>query len=535
MPPGHEHVGLPASPGIVFGRIVSIDAPVIGPGRAAGTPAQEEAALRHAISGALDDLASLRAAIAEKDAREILDVQVELLADPALIEDALSAIADGVRASDAWAAAMTGQIAGFEAADDDYFRARASDLRDLHGRVLRHLGGFATYAAEIGGAVFVGADLAPSRFLEIDWSGGGGIALEGGSPSSHVAMLARARGVPMVVGLGAIDLSGHTEAVADGTGGRLVLSPDGPQREDVEQTAKAARVTVAAYAEVARRPAMSADGSRVSILLNVADPAELRPIDPAICDGIGLVRTELLFHEAGAMADEEAQLSVYREILAWAGGRPVSIRTLDAGGDKPIGGYTPTGESNPFLGVRGLRLSLARPEVFLTQLRALARAATVGPLKVMLPMVTVPRELEEARRLFRTAVEALHAEGTPCALPPLGIMVEVPATALNVAAFDAAFFSIGSNDLTQYATASARDISGVAALADPSNPAVLRMIAEVVRHGRDTGREVSLCGDMAGDPAHTAALLATGLDTFSMAPNCVGRVKDAISDVMVGG
>jgi phosphotransferase system enzyme I (PtsI) len=276
---------------------------------------------------------------------------------------------------------------------------------------------------------------------------------------------------------------------------------------------------------------MTADRVRIAVHLNIAGPSELEAIRPTVCDGIGLVRSEFLFHGAAGLPDEETQLAFYCRIVEWAEGRPVTIRTLDAGGDKPIAGLTIDGESNPFLGVRGVRLSLIRPEVFRVQLRALARAASHGALKIMLPMVTAPAELAAARALLDEELAALAASGVAARRPPLGIMVEVPATALTIEEFDADFFSIGSNDLTQYVTAAGRDIAAVADLADPLNPAVMRLVGMVVAHGRAHGREVSLCGDAGGDPAVIPRLLATGLRSLSVAPAALGRTKAAIASV----
>ncbi|XUJ37287.1 putative PEP-binding protein [Bradyrhizobium japonicum] len=250
-----------------------------------------------------------------------------------------------------------------------------------------------------------------------------------------------------------------------------------------------------------------------------------------MCDGIGLVRTEFLFEAAHGLPDEEAQYRVYRDILVWAQDKPVTIRTLDAGGDKQVPGLTVEGESNPFLGLRGIRLSLARPEVFRMQLRALCRAAVHGTLKVMLPMVAVPSELDRANEILDAEFTALRAKGVACARPPLGIMVEVPAAALCAADFGAAFYSIGSNDLTQYTMAAARDIGAVADLNDTSNPAVLALIAATVEAGLKRGVEVSLCGDAAANTHLTAALLATGLTTLSVSPIAVARLKAAIAKV----
>ena len=348
-------------------------------------------------------------------------------------------------------------------------------------------------------------------------------------------MLARSRGVPMIVGLGSVDLNGHAAAIVDGDSGLLVLSPDESDWLAFRK-AKAAEVGRAAEEAVAaKKPATTADGETVAVMLNVAEPEELERLDPEICDGIGLVRTEFLFGRGSMLPDEETQYRAYRRIVEWAAPRPVVLRTLDAGGDKPVAGLTIDGESNPFLGTRGIRLSLARPDIFLIQLRAMARAAVHGSVKIMLPMVTVPDEIERAAGLLDAAVAALTAAGIRNKRPSLGIMVEVPAVAVVPELFaGAAFFSIGSNDLTQYVTASARDIGAVAALNDAGHPAVIALIARVVAEGKRLGREVSLCGDMGGDPKHLPALIAAGLRSVSVAPLLVGRTKRAIATITAG-
>ena len=525
--PRREIIGQPAAPGVAIGPVVRLGEGLRGE-RAAGTPDEERAALAGAIEAAVADLASL-AEQAGGDAAEILEFQIAMLEDDALRDPALSAIAGGAAAEQAWAETLAVQVADYEAADDAYFRARAADLRDLSERVLRRLLGTSEGEDIPPGAIVLADDITPSRFLAANWRAGGGIALARGSPASHVAMLARARGVPMVVGLGPIAAEGHLRAALDGAAGRLWLSPDAADEAHLARLAATAREAGQAAADLLHRPAATAIGQRVLVQLNVADPAELDGLDPALCDGIGLTRTELLFPAGGGLPGEDQQVAVYGRIVAWAAGRPVTIRTLDAGGDKPIAGLTVPGESNPFLGVRGIRLSLARPDIFAVQLRALARAAVQGELRVMLPMVTVPEELEAARALLDAAMSDLAARGEPARRPSLGIMVEVPAAALAIERFDAAFFSIGSNDLTQYVTASARDIGAVAKLADVRNPAVLRLIAEVAAHGERIGREVCLCGDAAGDPALVPALLQAGLTSLSMAPNAVAAVKAAIA------
>jgi phosphoenolpyruvate-protein phosphotransferase (PTS system enzyme I) len=521
-----ELSGQPAAPGIALGPLVRLDAgrPVA---RRRHADEGETVALERALDQARNDLVNLEAKADGADAADILGFQIAMLEDEALAAPAFAAIVRGESAERAWAAALAAQIEEYSEAADDYFRARAMDLRDIADRVLRHLTGADGPAQTPAGAIFIGDDMTPSRFLETDWSQGGGLVLAAGSPTSHVAILARARGIPMVVGLEGIDVDGHVRAAVDGATGRVVLSPSQSEWVHLAQV-RAKGATHAAAGTCLTEAAVTAEGRRIRVKLNIADVRELDGLDPAICDGIGLVRTELLFH-GDRLPDEDRQYEVYKRILSWSAGRPVTIRTLDAGGDKPIAGVTPVGESNPFLGLRGIRLSLAKPDLFAIQLRALARAAVHGDLQIMLPMVTVPKELETTRSLLTGLVAALSAEGTPCRNPKLGMMVEVPAAALAIERFDAAFFSIGSNDLIQYATACARDIGSVASLADPQNPAVLRLVGEVVRYGENCGREVSLCGDMAGDPRYIPTLLALGLDCLSMAPICVGPAKAAIA------
>ncbi len=535
--------GRSASPGLAAGPVVLLAA-TRAAARAALDPAAAAEALRRAIGRAAGEIAAL-AETSEPAAADMLGFQLALLEDDALAEGAFHAISLGVAADAAWQQALDAEIAGYEAAEDEYFRARAADLMDVRDRVLDALagGGEGTPAAPPAATGIVAAhDLPPSRFLGMDWSSGGAILLAGGSPTSHVAMLARSRGIPMIVGLGVAPEALVGEVLVDATAGAVVIDPSPETRRAFERQREQDGRRAAVEAAGALGPAVTRDGTAIAVLLNVADPAELDGLDPALCDGIGLVRTEFLFHDAGSLPGEEAQLAVYARLLAWAcrdgRARPVTIRTLDAGGDKPIAGLTVDGESNPFLGVRGIRLSLAREDVFRVQLRALLRAAA-GPggagLKVMLPMVTVPAEVARTRAMLAQERAALAAAGIPAALPALGIMIEVPAAAIAIDLFEADFYSVGSNDLTQYVTAAGRDIGAVADLADPHNPAVLRLVEQVARDGAARGREVSLCGDAGGDPAVLPALLRAGLRALSMAPGLVPAAKAAIRAAALSG
>jgi phosphoenolpyruvate-protein phosphotransferase (PTS system enzyme I) len=520
--------GRAAAPGLYFGPAVVV-ASLVSAKRVPGNPVEELAALTLAIGQARDEVAALVARSAGEAAR-IMEIQVALLEDDALSEEARAAIARGTAADAAWSDALANEIAAYDTAEDEYFRARAADLTDIRDRVLRRLSGAPPIPVLAPGAVIVARDLPPSVFLAIDWSRGGGIVLGDGSPTSHVAMLARSRDVPMVVGIGRHWESLTGSIVVDGYQGVAIANPVVTTLAEVERRrATASHADDAARAR-ASEPADTVDGTRIAVMINVADPAELASVDPAWCDGIGLVRTEFLL--AGTtLRDEERQLALYRQLIEWAAGRPVTIRTLDAGGDKPIPGYTVDGESNPFLGMRGIRLSLRHPDVFGVQLRAMARAAMLGPLKVMLPMVTTPADLGAARRLLDEAVAALHARGVAAKAPPLGIMVEVPGTAIAIDQFDAAFFSIGSNDLVQYVTAASRDGAEMAEYAQLSHPGVLRLIANVAAYGIAAGREVSLCGDAAADPRSIPALLEAGVRVVSVAPSAIARTKAAIRGV----
>jgi phosphotransferase system enzyme I (PtsI) len=518
-----------AAPGLAAGRVVRPG----GPRRArrVGDPTTEAAALRAALQGARLDLVALQGRLEAGEAADIIGFQIALLDDEALAAPAMEAIARGEPADEAWRAAMDAEAEGYEAAGDDYLAARAGDLRDLRDRVLDALAGEASTRLPPG-AIFAGEDVAPSLLLTNDLSGGA-ILLSRGSVASHAAMLARARGIPMVVGMGALPSAG-AEVLVNAATGRVIEAPYDTDRRLHAERARLQEEQDAADALARFRPARTLDGVRIEILLNVTGPTELEGLDPSICDGIGLVRTELLF-EGRSLPDEERQFALYARIVRWAAGRPVTFRVLDAGGDKPIAGLTLEGESNPFLGVRGVRLLLRHPEVFETQLAALCRAAALGPVEVMIPMVATPAEMEASERRLDAALAGLAARGVAHARPPLGMMVEVPSAALLPERFPAAFYSIGSNDLSQYVLAAGRDVVELADLARADDPAMLHLVERVVAAGARLGRKVSLCGDAGGDPAVVPALLRAGLRRLSMPPALVGRAKAVIAGLKAGG
>ncbi|MEP7239860.1 MAG: phosphoenolpyruvate--protein phosphotransferase [Devosia sp.] len=493
--------------------------------RASGDPATEASRLRSAIlvaSAGISDLMHGAAA----DAAAMLEFQLAMLDDESLTEPALAAIARGGDAANAWAAGLATEIAGYEASEDDYFRARSADLRDIRDRVLRALTG-ADEAIAPPGAVVHARDLTPSEFLSMDWKDGGGIVLREGSTTSHVAMLARARGVPMLVGTGALQAANDDLVLLDAEHGRLVVLPDPEARREFAKASVAHMHLLQRARRLVHEPAVTANGMAIAVMVNIAEPRDVESIDIASCDGVGLMRTEFLFGRG--LPDEDTQLAAYRRVLDWARGKPVTIRTVDAGGDKPVPSYT-VEETNPFLGLRGIRLSLSRPEVFRVQARALLRAAGAGHLKVMFPMITVSAEYEAARAIF---AEEANRLGLP--VPPLGIMVEVPAVAIHPEPFrNVGFLSIGSNDLTQYVLAAGRDNGAVSGLGDVRHPAVLDLIRRTAAFGAKEGIPVSLCGDAGGDPQAIPSLLGAGLRTLSVAPAQLPLAKAAISTASTG-
>jgi phosphoenolpyruvate-protein phosphotransferase (PTS system enzyme I) len=530
---GLAYRGRTASIGFARGPLVRVDAGTNGE-RVAGNLVEEALALRAAIDAASGQIADL-AGIAGGEAAQILEFQVALLEDEDFIEAIFGSIGEGDPADVAWRSALDAQIADYNSAADEYLKARSSDLADLRDRVINVLRGGGGEALKIpSGAVVCADDLPPSRFLEIDWSGGGGLALLRGSPTSHVAMLARARGIPMVVQLGAVPDIGAT-ALLDGEGATLELDPSAEQIRLFEKRRESHRKSRASARAILRRPTASWHGERIKLFINIQRVDDLEHADAQYADGIGLMRTEFLLTERGSLPDEETQFQAYDAVLRWADRRPVTIRTFDAGGDKPVPGFTLDGEANPFLGVRGLRLCLARPEIFAIQLGALARAAVRGNLKVMFPMVTSAGELEAGRKLFADVVQRLQADGIAAMLPELGIMVEVPAAALAITSFKASFFSIGSNDLAQYVLACDRSNGALAPLMDPLHPAVLELIARTAEHGRRAAISVSLCGDMASDPRCLPALLNCGLRELSVNASALAQIKQTIDRLSGGG
>ena len=509
-----------ASPGVATGP-----AYIAEPLAAAASPPSSlsgHAELGDAIKTAIRELQNL-AAGTDPQSSDIIEFQVEVLQDPTLTEMAGARIDAGENVAFAWVGTLDGYIRELECSEEEQMRARAVDIVDIKNRVLSVLTG--TQLDDFpAGSVYVGRDMEPSRFLAHDWSAGGGIALYAGSAVGHVALLARSRSIPMVIGAGQFTTEGGQHIGVDGDSGVVVL-------QAAQENATPAQVNhpvTSTPSPTDNGSLRTADGSQVLLSVNVNAPDEVDSILAATTAGIGLMRSEFTVTSLGDAANEEKQFAIYRRLLDWADGRAVTIRMLDIGGDKPLAGLTEASS------LRGVRLLLARPEIASVQARALLRAAVFGNLRVMLPMVTFPSDVDDIRQIFREESNELARRGVPHRIPPIGMMVEVPAAALMLDRFESAdFFSFGTNDLAQYLVASAREDADFAVYQDRAVPAVLRVLSQAVKLAR--AKPVSICGDMAGDPSRTADLLAAGIYHFSVAPTRLPAIRSAIVGLNADG
>jgi phosphocarrier protein FPr len=522
--------GIPASPGIAIGALRVLEEPDLAiPEGEAADPAAELDALERAVLATRAELEELRDATRARSGTyeaEIVDADLLFLEDPELLEPAREAISrQRMTAARAWSDVSTRLRAAWEALDDPNMRLRAADLEGVSRKVLhRLLGRSAPVLREAG--ILLARDLAPTDTAALDPKRVMGIATAGGGPTSHSAILARALGIPAVVGLGDALLAiepGQT-ALLDGGRGTLVLEPSPELVRHARAEARAQGRRAARAAAAAHAPAVTRDGAAVEVSANIGAVQEASRAVEAGADGVGLLRTEFLFLGAEAMPDEVAQESVYVEIARRLEGRPLTIRTLDVGADKPLPYLRTVHEDNPALGLRGIRLGLARPALLAAQLRAVVATARRFPVRVMFPMVSGLAEVEAARTLLAevTGPAALSLE--------VGVMVEVPSAALTAArlAERVDFFSLGTNDLSQYTLAADRGNAEVATLADALHPATLRLIAATVEAATTRGRWVGVCGELAGDVAAVPLLLGLGVRELSVAVPSVARVKEAV-------
>ena len=466
----------------------------------------------------------------------VLQAQALMLDDPELLDAVRTSIEEHALCAEAALSDAAERYAELlEALDDQYLAARAADVRDVAQRVLHVLLGLtdAPGADLTRPAIILADDLAPSDIAWLDPAFMLGFCTAGGSAASHTAILARELGLPAVVGAGAeiLRIPADTPLILDGGEGLLLLDPAPATLAAYEAAGLAAQSRSAEAQAHAHEPAVTRDGWRAVVLANLSSVAGLQSALAAGAEGIGLLRTEFLYLERATAPTEEEQYSAYRAIFDAFGDRLVVLRTLDAGGDKALPYLRLPPEPNPFLGLRGLRLCLRRPELFRPQLRAALRAAAGRRLKIMFPMVTAMAEVRAARVELEDCRRALVAEGLPAAERlEVGIMVEAPAAALiaDHLAAEVDFFSIGTNDLTQYALAVDRTNAEVADLASAYHPAVLRLVRGVIVAAHRQGKPVAMCGELAGDPTAIPLLLGLGVDELSMAPAVIPLAKQVI-------
>ncbi|HET9581752.1 MAG TPA: phosphoenolpyruvate--protein phosphotransferase [Gemmatimonadota bacterium] len=539
------HHGLGVSNGVAFGPVYLIAPDSLRVPRRSIEPHGVEAELER-FANALDrtrrDISRVRdvlVAAGKAGEAAIFDSHLLILEDEELLGRARATIRDTrVNAEHAFHAAVLDAVTRLESSADPYLRERAKDVRDVEHRVIRWLLGEREPAVGdlMQNAILVAHDLPATLTAELDGDRVLGFATEVGAAASHTAILARALEIPAVIGLGPVmqRLRDGEQVIIDGREGLLIANPSHETLSDYERIrAKIARKR-AEWVSLADAPSVTADGTRLVFQANIDFPRE---VDAALtfgCEGIGLYRTEYLFLHSGGEAGEEEQLEVYRGLVDRMAGRPVTIRTIDLGGDKLLKGMEP--EANPFLGWRAIRYCLDRPEVFRGQLRAILRAGAHGPTSILIPMLTTIEEAEQSLEAVAEARLSLERDGIPgAAACPIGALIETPAAAMLAEElaqrFD--FLSLGTNDLIQYTLAVDRGNRRVAHLFQPFHPAVLRQIGEVVAAGRAAGREVTVCGEMASNSRASTLLLGLGIRSFSMVPARIPRVKHVLGRIAI--
>lgn len=474
-------------------------------------------------------------------AADILETHIEMLTDPQLGNDILEHIQTKKNnASDAVYKVTTRLATTFRNMEDPYLSARATDIEDIGQRLLKNLGSL--HPSSFDGSarsdlpfIIVTDDLTPTDTITMDLHHIAGFALRTGGATSHAAIIARLRGIPAIVGCGVSldNVVTNDILVLDGATGRLWVNPGEAELTAFKQKNTTLTKDAHSLASLKDIPSHTVDGRRIRLLANISRVKDVEDAFRCGAEGIGLFRTEFLFMEKSSFPTEEEQFINYRDLTRASQGTPVTIRTLDIGGDKPLPYFPMPEEQNPFLGHRAIRISLNRKDIFLTQLKAILRASAFGRLKILVPMISNMQELRAAKELFTIAKDQLQQKDILFDKDiPFGIMIEVPSAAViaDLLAREADFFSIGTNDLCQYTMAADRMNDKVSHLCDPYHPGVLRLISFVIRQAQQNNIPVSLCGEMAADPLATLMLIGMGLEEFSMNAPSIPEVKRIIID-----
>ncbi|MDG6399676.1 phosphoenolpyruvate--protein phosphotransferase [Pseudomonas quasicaspiana] len=527
---GAQINAVPASPGIAIGPahiqvLQAFDYPLQGE-----SAAIERERLEKALTEVRQDIQGLIERSKAKAIREIFITHVEMLDDPELINEVILRLKQGESAAAAWDNVIDSAARQQEQLQDVLLAERAADLRDVGRRVLAQICGIENVAAPDEPYILVMDEVGPSDVARLDPAQVAGILTARGGATAHSAIVARALGIPALVGAGdgVLLLKPGTVLLLDGQKGRLTVAPDAEtlQRAAEDRDNREQRLQAAAAKRM--EPALTVDGHAVEVFANIGDSAGTPAAVEQGAEGIGLLRTELLFMAHSQAPDEATQEAEYRRVLDDLQGRPLVVRTLDVGGDKPLPYWPIDKEENPFLGVRGIRLTLQRPQVMESQLRALLRAADNRPLRIMFPMVGTVEEWRQARDMTLRLREEI-----PVADLQIGIMIEVPSAALlaPVLAKEVDFFSVGTNDLTQYTMAIDRGHPTLSAQADGLHPAVLQLIDITVRAAHANGKWVGICGELAADPLAVPVLVGLGVDELSVSARSIGEVKACVREL----
>ncbi|MBV0933996.1 phosphoenolpyruvate--protein phosphotransferase [Marinobacterium weihaiense] len=535
--------GVAAAPGVAIGTVIvatlAAELETVSDKRAVDME-HELASFRAALASVKDDIRTVSQGLAQRlqsDEQALFDVYLRMLDDPALSDAIEQAIVDGNWAQGALREVILTQVRQFNAMEDAYLRERATDIRDLGRRILSYLqesaGPVAIDCAD--DSILIADELSPTMLGLVPEDKLVGLVSVSGSGNSHAAIMARAVGIPTVMGV--VDLPftrlEGRQIIVDGYSGRVYVNPSDKLLEAFREVIREERAVAAGLESLRDLPAETTDGYRMPLWVNTGLVADVTRSLERGAEGIGLYRTEIPFMIRDFFPSEQEQLNSYRSQLEAFAPRPVTMRTLDIGGDKALP-YFPIEEDNPFLGWRGIRVTLDHPEIFLVQVRAMLRASEgLNNLRIMLPMVTSVHEVEEALRQIDQALTELQEEGYAVQRPLVGVMVEVPAAVYQVRRFARLvdFVSVGSNDLTQYILAVDRNNPRVAGLYAAYHPAVLRALQYIARETRKEGKPVSICGEMAADPGGSLLLMAMGYEVLSMNANNLPRVKSAIRGV----
>ncbi|MCU1721913.1 MULTISPECIES: phosphoenolpyruvate--protein phosphotransferase [unclassified Pseudomonas] len=540
-----KFVGVPGSPGAAVGTAVVMLPPAdldVVPDKTVTDIDAELKLFNNALEGVRGDMRTLSAKLATQlrpEERALFDVYLMMLDDAALGGEVAQVIKTGQWAQGALRQVVVEHVNRFELMDDAYLRERASDVKDLGRRLLAYL----QEARQLSlvypdNSILVSEELTPAMLGEVPEGKLVGLVSVLGSGNSHVAILARAMGIPTVMGLVDLPYSkvDGIQMIVDGYKGDVYTNPSEVLRKHYADVVEEERQLAQGLDALRELPCETTDGHRMPLWVNTGLLADVARAQQRGAEGVGLYRTEVPFMINQRFPSEKEQLAIYREQLAAFHPLPVTMRSLDIGGDKSLS-YFPIKEDNPFLGWRGIRVTLDHPEIFLVQTRAMLKASEgLNNLRILLPMISGIHELEEALHLIHRAWGEVRDEGTDVPMPPVGVMVEIPAAVYQTKelARQVDFLSVGSNDLTQYLLAVDRNNPRVADLYDYLHPAVLQALQHVVTAAHAEGKPVSICGEMAGDPAAAVLLMAMGFDSLSMNATNLPKVKWMLRQISLG-